>query len=219
MKKTVTVVALACCIGLTAPAMGQTKPAAATPAPAATPVKIGLVDMARVFKEYKKFEDMRATLKAEMEVALAEAKKIAANAEKVKEELKLLKQGSAEYIKRESDLAQLSSDFEAKRKVANLQYQRKEAEIFQNIYVDAVDVIKLYAEHFDYSMVMRFNSADLDKSNPTSVVNGLNKLVIYHRPQDDITDAVIDYLNRKYTPTKPAVPRAATQPKPGPARQ
>jgi Skp family chaperone for outer membrane proteins len=103
--------------------------------------------------------------------------------------------------------------------VANLQYQRKEAEIFQNIYVDAVDVIKLYAEHFDYSMVMRFNSADLDKSNPTSVVNGLNKLVIYHRPQDDITDAVIDYLNRKYTPTKPAVPRAATQPKPGPARQ
>jgi Skp family chaperone for outer membrane proteins len=219
VKKTVTVVALACCIGLTAPAMGQTKPAAATPAPAATPVKIGLVDMARVFKEYKKFEDMRATLKAEMEVALAEAKKIAANAEKVKEELKLLKQGSAEYIKRESDLAQLSSDFEAKRKVANLQYQRKEAEIFQNIYVDAVDVIKLYAEHFDYSMVMRFNSADLDKSNPTSVVNGLNKLVIYHRPQDDITDAVIDYLNRKYTPTKPAVPRAATQPKPGPARQ
>jgi Skp family chaperone for outer membrane proteins len=219
VKKTVTVVALACCIGLTAPAMGQTKPAAATPAPAATPVKIGLVDMARVFKEYKKFEDMRATLKAEMEVALAEAKKIAADAEKVKEELKLLKQGSAEYIKRESDLAQLSSDFEAKRKVANLQYQRKEAEIFQNIYVDAVDVIKLYAEHFDYSMVMRFNSADLDKSNPTSVVNGLNKLVIYHRPQDDITDAVIDYLNRKYTPTKPAVPRAATQPKPGPARQ
>ena len=219
MKKTVTVVALACCIGLTAPAMGQTKPAAATPAPAATPVKIGLVDMARVFKEYKKFEDMRATLKAEMEIALAEAKKIAAAAEKIKEELKLLKQGSAEYIKRESDLAQLSSDFEAKRKVANLQYQRKEAEIFQNIYVDAVDVIKLYAEHFDYSMVMRFNSADLDKSNPTSVVNGLNKLVIYHRPQDDITDAVIDYLNRKYTPTKPAVPRAATQPKPGPARQ
>ena len=215
MKKTVTVVALACCIGLTAPAMGQTKPAAATPAPAATPVKIGLVDMARVFKEYKKFEDMRATLKAEMEVALAEAKKIAADAEKVKEELKLLKPGSAEYIKRESDLAQLSSDFETKRKIANLNYQRKEAEIFQDIYVDAVGVIKLYAEHFKFSMVMRFNSADLDKSNPTSVVNGLNKLVIYHRPQDDITDAVIDYLNRKYTPTNPAAPRAASAPTPG----
>ena len=104
MKKTVSVVALACCIGLTAPAMGQTQPAAATPA---APVKIGLVDMARVFKEYNKFEDMRASLKGEMETALAEAKKIAANAEKVKEELKLLKPGSAEYIKRESDLAQL----------------------------------------------------------------------------------------------------------------
>ena len=217
MKKTVSIVALACCIGLTAPAMGQTKPAAAAPA-AATTVKIGLVDMARVFKEYKKFEDMRAALKAEMEIALAEAKKIAATAEKVKEELKLLKQGSAEFIKRESDLAQLSSDFETKRKIANVQYQRKEAEIFQKIYVDAVAVIKLYAEHFQYSMVMRFNSAELDKNNQASVVNGLNKLVIYHLPQDDITDAVIDYLNRKYAPTKPAVPRTAT-PGTGPARK
>lgn len=216
MKKTVSVVALAFCIGLTAPAMGQNQPAAAAPA---APVKIGLVDMARVFKEYNKFEDMRAALKAEMETALAEAKKIASDAEKVKEELKLLKVGSAEYIKRESDLAQLSSDFETKRKIANVTYQRKEAEIFQDIYVDAVGVIKLYAEHFKYSMVMRFNSAALDKNDQASVVNGLNKLVIYHRPQDDITDAVIDYLNRKYTPTNPAAPRAATKPATGPARQ
>lgn len=215
MKKTVSAVALACCIGLTAPAIGQTQPATAAPA---APVKIGLVDMARVFKEYNKFEDMRASLKAEMEVALAEAKAIAAQAEKVKEELKLLKPGSAEYIKRESDLAQLSSDFETKRKLANVQYQRKEAEIFQDIYVDSVGVIKLYAEHFKFSMVMRFNSAEIDKSDPKTLANGLNKLVIYHRPQDDITDAVIDYLNRKYTPTKPAVPQTAT-PGTGPARQ
>lgn len=215
MKKTVSVVALACCIGLTAPVMGQNQPAAAP----AAPVKIGLVDMARVFKEYNKFEDMRASLKAEMETALAEAKKIAAAAEKIKEELKLLKPGSPEFIKREADLAQLSSDFETKRKLANVTYQRKEAEIFQDIYVDAVGVIKLYAEHFKYSMVMRFNSADLDKSNPTSVVNGLNKLVIYHRPQDDITDAVIDYLNRKYTPSNPAAGRAATAPANGTTRK
>ncbi|MGZ0165375.1 MAG: OmpH family outer membrane protein [Planctomycetales bacterium] len=216
MKKIVSVVALACCIGLTAPAMGQNQPGAATPAAApAAPVKIGLVDMARVFKEYNKFEDMRASLKAEMEIALAEAKRIAAEAEKVKEELKLLKPGSAEFIKRETDLAQLSSDFETKRKVANVQYQRKEAEIFQNIYVDSVGVIKLYAEHFKFSMVLRFNSAELDKENPSSLANGLNKLVIYHRPQDDITDAVIDYLNRKYTPVNPAVPRQATKPATG----
>jgi len=199
VKKTVSAVALACCIGLTAPAIGQT--------------------MARVFKEYNKFEDMRASLKAEMETALAEAKAIAAKAEKVKEELKLLKPGSAEYIKREADLAQLSSDFETKRKLANVQYQRKEAEIFQDIYVDAVKVIKLYAGHFKYSMVMRFNSAELDKTNPSSLANGLNKLVIFHRPQDDITDAVIDYLNRQYTPVNPAVPRAAAKPTTGPARQ
>ncbi len=195
--------------------MGQNQPAATAPA---APVKIGLVDMARVFKEYNKFEDMRASLKAEMEVALAEAKKIAADAEKVKEELKLLKPGSAEFIKRETDLAQLSSDFETKRKVANVQYQRKEAEIFQDIYVDSVGVIKLYAEHFKFSMVMRFNSAELDKTNPSSLANGLNKLVIYHRPQDDITDAVIDYLNRKYTPVNPAAPRQATKPSTAPTR-
>lgn len=201
MNKTAMLVALACCIGLNSAAVGQN-----TAAPAA-PVKIGLVDMAKVFKEYDKFEDMRAALKAEMEAALAEAQGIANEAKKVQEELKLLKAGSQEFIKREADLARLHSEFETKRKLANAQYQRKEAEIFQDIYKDAQSVIKLYAEHFKYSLVLRFNStAKTDGDNPRETANALNKLVIYHRPQDDITEAVIDYLDRQYVKTvkKPA---------------
>lgn len=213
MKKTVSVVALACCIGLTAPAMGQTKPAAAP----AGPVKIGLVDMTRVFNGYQKFADLRAALQADVKNTMGEGNQLKAQMEKIKEELKLLKPGSEEYIKREQDFAQIGSDLNAKGQLAKVQLQRKEAEIFQTIYGEATSVIKLYAEHFKYSMVMRFNSAEIDPEKPNTIVNGLNKLVIYHRPQDDITDAVIDYLNRKYTPAKPAVPKTATPG--GPARQ
>ena len=70
----------------------NTKPAAATP------VKIGLVDMARVFKEYNKFKDLREVLKGKMESRMAEAKSIADEAKEIQGQLTQLKQGSAQFI-------------------------------------------------------------------------------------------------------------------------
>lgn len=214
MKKIVIVVALTFCVGLTAPVMGQSKPTTGTPttgtpAVKSLPVKIGLVDMTRVFNEYNKFKDMQSALQAEALGLKAETDGIAAQAKRIRQELGLLKPGAPEFNKLEATLAQLSSDFAAKQKIGQLSIRRKEADIFKNIYVDATAVVQMYAKHFEFTMVMRFNSAKLDQNDNASVANGLSKLVIYHRHQDDITDPVIDYLNRKYAPTKPVVPRAA----------
>jgi Skp family chaperone for outer membrane proteins len=210
VKKSVsTLVTLACLTALTAPALGQT--AAAKPTQL-QPAIIGLVDMAKVFKEYKKFTDLREVLQAEMQLKQAEGQTIAKQANKLKEELKLLQPGSAEYIKRESELVRLSSEFEAKGKLIQVHYRRREAEVFESVYVDAIKVVDLYAKHFGYTMIIRFNSEPLNGNNPQALASGLNKLIVYSRPQDDITDAVSDYLNRQYKPAaRSDAPRTATQ--------
>lgn len=198
MKKSiVTLVALACFIGPTQLVQAQNTQTEKKN----LPVKIGLVDMAKVFKEYDKFTSLRESLQAEMKVTLGDAQKIAEDAKKLQEELKLLKPGSPDHLKREAELAGLSAQFEAKRKLANANYVRKEAEIFETVYKEAHAVVKIYAEHFDFTVVVRFNSEALDSENPQKLANGLNKLVVYHRPQDDISDAVIEYLNRQYKKT------------------
>lgn len=181
-----------------------TKAPAAAPA-AALPVKIGLVDMARVFKEYHKFNDLRHELKLEMTKSMEEAQGIATQAKKIQEELELLKKDSPEFAKREGDLARLSAEFDTKRKLANASYVRSEADIFETAYRDSTEVVRIYAEHFKFTMVMRFNSDELDADNPQKLASSLNKLVVYHQAKDDITDPVIEYLNRQYG--KPKYPR------------
>lgn len=175
----------------------NTKPAAATP------VKIGLVDMARVFKEYNKFKDLREVLKGKMEARMAEAKAIADEAKEIQGVLKQLNQGSAQFIQKEARLAELTTQFQTKQKLAQAEYVREEAKIFEQVYVEARDVIKLYSEHFKYTLVLRFNSQSLDpeNKNPQGIANSLNKLVVYHRAQDDITEAIVEYLNRRYKPS------------------
>ncbi|MDA0591133.1 MAG: OmpH family outer membrane protein [Planctomycetota bacterium] len=214
MKKLILALTAALCLsGILGTVQAQTaKPAAAVP------VKIGLVDMARVFKEYKKFQSLRDDLKEIMETRMKEAQAIATEAKTISEEIKLLRQGSAEFIAKESRLTELTTQFQTKQKVAQAEYVRKEAEIFEQIYVEARDVIKLYSEHFEYTLVLRFNSQPLDtqSGNPQEIANNLNKLVVYHRAQDDITDAIVEFLNRKFpAPSPKPAPRAAGNTTPG----
>ena len=47
-----------------------------------------------------------------------------------------------------------------------------------------------YASHFNYTLVLRFTSDDVETTeNPEEVMRGLNKQVVYYRPSDDITNA------------------------------
>ena len=172
---------------------GQTeKPAAAVP------TKIGLVDMARVFKEYEKFARLREDLEAQKGSLVDSAKQAKAAATKIAEEMKQFGQDSDEYRTREERITKLSTEFETRARITQRDLARKEAEIFETVYVEASDVIARYAKHFNYTLILRFNSEQIDAENPQKLANGLNKLVLYNRPQDDITDPVVEALNREF---------------------
>lgn len=221
MKKTLlSAAALACLTGFVAVQAQQSpgQPAATAPKTAALPTKIGLVDVARVFRESNEFNDMRARLTQDFEKSRAEAAVIAQKAKKGQEEIALLKKGSPEYLKVEAELAKLSSEFETLQKLTQANSLRRDAEIHEQIYRQTTEVIGLYAKHFNYTLVLRFNSDPLDGDNPQKLANGLTKMVVYHQPQDDITEAVIEYMNRRYGKPQVASPTAGTQPATGPAR-
>ena len=189
-------VALACVAALLI--AGQVQGQTEKPAAAAAPTKIGLVDMARVFKEYEKFARLREDLEAQKGELVDSAKQAKATAGKIAEEMKQFGQDSAEYRTREERITKLSTEFETRARIAQRDLARKEAEIFETVYVEASDVISRYAKHFNYTLVLRFNSEQIDADNPQKLANGLNKLVLFNRPQDDITDPVVEALNREF---------------------
>lgn len=198
----VTVANLTCFTG-TASAQTAAPAAAASPT---TPMRVGLVDMGQVFKDYKKFEVLRADLKDEISATDEKAKAIAEKGQSIQAELKTFKEGSKEYIDRESDLTKLSTEFEAFRKNAQREFERAEAKIYQQIYLEVVDAVKKAAKYHNYTMVMRFTRPDYNVTDPKKVPLLLNQQVVYYDPEDDLTEAVVDYLNRRYEAAAAKIP-------------
>jgi len=164
--------------------------------------KVGLIDMARVFREYTKFSVLREDLKGEISQSDEKAKSMALQINKLRDEMKQFKQGSPEFITRENNLTKLTTEFETFRKQVQRDFLRKEADIYKTIYLEVVDVVKKYAEYYKYTLVLRFNGEKLDTDDPQKLIQGMNRQVVFHRPEDDITPSVIEYLNRKYDQAK-----------------
>lgn len=200
------VMVLGCTFGVLT-AWGQNEGAA----PASKNANIALIDMAEVFKKYEKFAVLRDGLKAEIEKTDLEAQQKGKDIQGLQAQMKESKQGSPDYIALESQLAQLTTEFETFRKVKQREFLRQEAALYHTIYLEVTEWVGKYAEHYEYTMVLRFNREELATDDPQQLIQGMNRQVVYFRANDDITDQVIKLLNSQYDkelngPTKPRKP-------------
>lgn len=172
------------------------------PAAAPAPHKVGLIDMAHVFKNYRKFEVLREELKSEIEGADREAQAKAAQIKKLQDELKNspYKPGSPEYNNLESRITQLVAEFEMFRKVSQREFLAREAKVYKTIYLEVTDAVALYAKYYKYTLVLRFTRDKIqDAQDPKEILNSMNHQVVFHVPDDDITLSVLKYLNDQYS--------------------
>jgi Skp family chaperone for outer membrane proteins len=171
----------------------------ASPAVEPSPHKIGLIDMARVFKSYKKFEAMRDELKGELTKSEEKFKAMTEQIKKETAELKGYKEGTEEYSRVEKTLLTHTTQAEAFRKGQQRDLIRKEAQIYKTIYLEVSDAVERYAQHFKFTLVLRFSADELNgQENPEDVMRGLNRQVVYYRPSEDITSAICTFLNNRY---------------------
>jgi len=214
-KSILSAMAVACVSAvLTCPgiAWSQGAPAAGTAAPAKTtsaPHKVALIDMAHVFKNYEKFSMLREDLKSKIQVSEDEAKQRAGALQEMQAKMKSFQESSPEFTAAEQQLAKASAEFEAFRRAAQRDFLKEESQIYHTVYMDVADAVAKYANYYTYTLVIRFNREELDTDNAQKLIEGMNRQVVFHRPEDDITLSVTDYLNKKFGATagKPAAPR------------
>jgi outer membrane protein len=195
-----TLSAVLCGAGLfLVPPMGGAQTAHAQNSPS-QPHMIALIDMAEVFKNYKKFETMRESLKTEITASEEEMKKEITVLQDLQARLQKLEESSPEYARTEKELASKAAELEGVRKVKQREFLRKESTIYKAIYMEATEAVSKYADYYKYTLVLRFNRTDLSENDDAKkVIDGMNKQVVYYRPEHDITDAVLKYLNDRYT--------------------
>lgn len=198
---------IVCLLGvsyLVGSASGQAKPSAT-----AVPSKVALIDMAEVFRQYIKFQHLRTDLTEKIKAKDAEIQITVKKMQALQQKLQgnEIAKGSEDYQKLEKEYVQLGSDLEASRKQAQLELMREEAKNYHTVYLEVQTAVKTFSKHFGYTMVMRFNREELDSNDPQKVIQGLGRQIVYHDAEDDITDGVIEYINRPF-------PKPAAQKKP-----
>ena len=195
MKKSL-VSALACLI--LAGTVGMTH-AQGSASSASLPHKVGLIDMAHVFQKYEKFKLLREGLKAEIDKSDAQAKSYMTRLQTIQGKLKELKQGSPDYVKYEKELLSVKSDFEAFRTGAQRDLMRRESKIYKQVYLETVAAVQQYCKYYKYTLVIRFNRKSVTETEaPGEIVQGMNRQVVYHQEQDDITEKILQFLNSSY---------------------
>ena len=206
MKKTIVsasvIALLAGVLALTGDAWSQQGGRDAAPAAAAPniPHKVGLIDMAFVFKNYKKFESLREDLKLEIAASEEKAKMMQKDTAELQQQLKQFQEGSAEYTKVEKQLVNKAAEFENFRRQMSREFLKKESQIYLQVYNEVSKMVEKYAVHFNYTLIMRFNREDLDTENPQALLQGMNRQVVYYRSDDDITAPVLESLNKRFNP-------------------
>lgn len=182
----------------------------ASTAQAQTGQRTGLIDMAHVFENYKKFEGMRDGLKSEMDQTDAEARQMVDRLKKMQEEIQKFDAGSAQYEQAEKAILDAKGKLDSFVASAKRRFGRREAEMLKIVYNDVTAAVKLYAEYAKFDHVMRFNRKGMeDADNPQVAIQTMNKTFIFWKTENDITDKVLGYLNQEY----------AKNPNPNPIKQ
>jgi len=184
--------------------VAQTASAQATQ-PAASgskPHQVGLIDLAHIFKNYKKFEDQTSSLEALAKNAEMKGQQKIEQMKAVQAKLQTLTAGSPDYNAQEGELIRLQTELQTFRQVEQREIVRKQAELYKAIYVEVQGAVKLYAEHYNYTLIMRFNRAEVaEAANPNGIIQSMNRQVVFYNESDDLTDPILNHLNSQYSQT------------------
>lgn len=183
---------------------GGGMPAAAAPtgppAAAQATTTIAVIDIAKIFKGHNRFNQMMADIKKDIEEFDGIVKAETARLKSMGEQLQSYKTGSLEYKTKEEEIARLSSDLQVKVGLKKKELLEQEARVYYNVYRELETTVGRFAHANKITMVLRFNSEEMKEEDRNSVLQGVNRAVVYYHPNLDVTNFVLFELNRNGPP-------------------
>jgi hypothetical protein len=143
-------------------------------------------------------------MKAQIEQFEQGLKKDQADFEKRREQLQAYKPSSPEFKQLEEQLAKLSSELNVKMQLKRKEFLEQEAKVYFNVYNEVVERVATFSDRNRIGLVLRYNSDEMDAQDRGSVLQGVNRPVVFQRNLD-ITDIILQACNAGTT-----APRSST---------
>jgi len=181
---TATVVAILLSLGLAAPQ-----------ASAQTGTNVAVIDIPYIFKNFTRFkqsiDDIKKDIDNYKQYVDEQQKKLRAEAEK----LELYRPGTKEYKDVEESIARLKLEVQLESAKRQKEFMEREAQVYFNAYREVEAAVTDFAQRNRIGLVLRFSSEEMDPSQRDSIMQGINRIVVY-QDRLDITNMILDLLNR-----------------------
>jgi len=169
-------------------------PAAAAQAPAPAGTSVAVIDIAYIFKNHVRFNAQMNDMKRDIEGFDASIRADQQNFTKKRDALPQFTPSSKEYKAAEEELAHLKSDLDIKVAVKRREFLEQEAKVYYGIYREIEDAVAMFAQRNRIGLVLRFTGDEMKPDDRASVLQGVNKPVVY-QDRLDITQHILNQLN------------------------
>jgi Skp family chaperone for outer membrane proteins len=193
-------VGLGCAFVWLPDACGQNEAAASRAARPAAPLRIAFIDLGEVIRKYKKFEDLSQQAQAARVEAGATYKEKVEHVQQLGQALQdaELDRESPEFAAKEKKLLQLSVSTDSYRQVTEKELSYTAAKIRLAVYLDVSAAAREFAEQNGYTLVLRIDREAEAAKTYMTIAQTMRQPVLRHENRDDITEAVIAWLNKQY---------------------
>ncbi len=158
--------------------------------------RIAVIDISHIFKNHAGFKQAMDGMKKEVEAFEAELRKRGKEIEGLREQMRNFKKGSPEYKGIEEKMAKRAADGQAQTQLKRRDFLEREAKIYYDIYMEIGAVVAQFSQRNGISLVVRFNSAPIEGTDRNSVLEGVNRAVVFQQNLN-ITPMVLQMLNRR----------------------
>lgn len=153
-----------------------------------------VVDVAKIFESHSGFNTQLENLKQQAEEYKLYLQQRGEQLRGQSEGLQQYKPGTPEYNSLETEIAQKAAALEVERKNKTREFIQAEAQLHFDTYVQVTNAIASYCEQRGYRAAIRFSKTQVDPTNASSIMQRVNEYVVFHQPQIDITDNIIQML-------------------------
>jgi Skp family chaperone for outer membrane proteins len=166
-------------------------------------IRIGIVDISKVFEKYNKRIDLDKELKGLETEFQDEINKKRKEMIDLDEETQLLDLGSESRSKNEELLERKNVELEGYAKFAERQLLKKYKDFFENTYGEVVKRVEEFGKQENFDLIIKKEAPELESGQISDLQFKIGiRTVLYHSKSIDITSNIIENLNATYSNTK-----------------
>jgi Skp family chaperone for outer membrane proteins len=165
------------------------------------PLKIGIVNIKKVFDDYKKKMDREVALQKERNELQAELDKKEKELKKLEKEMEILE--GDQKLKKKEEFDEKMKDYTAFFSYNNKKLQAKQVELWNTIHNEIVDEIDRFGKKHGYDLILKSDPDPIrGKSLEEIQLRADIKKVLYHSGKVDLTEPILKILNDQYKKLK-----------------